>query len=205
MAWIERAQKKTCEVYRVRWREESRTIRSRIFRDQAQAEEFRAEMDRQWPDRRPARRERQFIPLDVRIKKFVAVSESGCWEWTGRRTNQGYGCIGVYVDGKQKFKLAHRVSYETFRGPIPDGLQLDHLCRVRYCVNPDHLEPVTGSENVQRSPLTLAHINAKKTHCVNGHEYTPENTGRDAKGYRYCRACIAAAARRYQARKKAAR
>lgn len=194
-------QKKTGAVYRVRWREESRTIRSRIFRDEAAAEEFRAEMDRQWPDRP----KRQFIPLEVRIKKFVTVAESGCWEWTGRRTREGYGSLGVYVDGKQRQKLAHRVSYEVFRGAIPEGLQLDHLCRVRHCVNPEHLEPVTASENVRRSPIAKAGVNARKTHCVNGHEFTPENTGRDAKGARYCRTCINARSRAKYARKAASR
>lgn len=146
-------------------------------------------------------RKKQPVPLVERIKRNVEVTASGCWEWTGKRIRAGYGSIGVYVDGKQKQKLAHRVSYEVSRRPIPEGMQLDHLCRVRHCVNPDHLEPVTASENVRRSPIAKAGVNARKTHCVNGHEFTPENTGRDAKGDRYCRACINARSRAAYARK----
>ena len=70
----------------------------------------------------------------------------GCWEWQGARSGNGYGTLGV--DGRTR--LAHRLSYQHFIGPIPDGLDLDHLCRVRWCVNPRHLEPVTRSVNATR-------------------------------------------------------
>ena len=85
----------------------------------------------------------------------VPVTESGCWLWTGRIDRGGYGAISI---NRNKYPLrpcfikarAHRVSYEAFRGEIPSGLTLDHLCRVRCCVNPDHLEPVTLKENMSR-------------------------------------------------------
>jgi hypothetical protein len=86
----------------------------------------------------------------------------------------------MYFEGRPL--AAYRVAYILLVGPIPEGLQLDHLCRVASCVNPAHLEPVTQQENIRRQ---LAAI----THCPKGHEYTPENTGHDRHGGRYCRIC----------------
>ena len=107
---------------------------------------------------------------------------SGCWLWTGSENFGGYGRF--YLHNK-KF-AAHRTSYELFKGPIPGGLQLDHLCRVRCCVNPDHLEIVTGAENMRRG-FSPSGINAKKTHCHRGHPLSGDNIvgtrGRD------CREC----------------
>lgn len=124
--------------------------------------------------------------------KVVRVPESGCWIWTGCLSKSGYGKFGVGLH----VKPAHRVSYETHVGPIPVGLQLDHLCRVTQCVNPHHLEPVTGAENVRRgtaAKVTRA-LHEAVTHCPQNHEYTAENTGRSeilAGKYsvRYCRQC----------------
>jgi hypothetical protein len=84
----------------------------------------------------------------------------------------GYG--HRYMKWLGKVLLAHRVSYELVKGPIPEGLHLDHLCRTPLCVNPDHLEPVTHRENLLRGN-TFAARNAAKTHCVQGHELTPDN------------------------------
>ncbi len=129
---------------------------------------------------------RSRTPLTERIRTNVSVDDDGCWIWQLRCMRKGgYGLITV-AGGP---KLAHRVSYEVFVGPIPSGLQIDHLCRVRLCVNPDHLEPVTARENIMRSPFAPAAINARKTHCPQGHEYTPENTYRQHHGGRLCRTC----------------
>jgi hypothetical protein len=103
-----------------------------------------------------------------------------CWEWTGARERKGYG--------RFRSQPAHRWSYELLRGEIPEGLFLDHLCRNRACVNPWHLEPVTNRVNILRG-VSFAAINAHKTHCIRGHEFTPENTYMSTKG-RNCRACM---------------
>lgn len=118
---------------------------------------------------------------DTEARFWSKVIDLGtCWVFTGHLNETGYGMLGV---GGNKNQLAHRWSYEHFVGPIPDGLVIDHLCRVRNCVNPKHLEPVTIGENSARSPL--AGVN--KTHCINGHEYTTENT--QIVVTRVCRAC----------------
>ena len=96
----------------------------------------------------------------------------GCWLWTGKTTN-GYGVVDIGGRSGRLMK-AHRVSYEAFKGPVPDGLDLDHLCRVRNCVNPDHLEPVTRFENLRRSPLT----SIGKTACQYGHDLGPAEPGK---------------------------
>lgn len=122
-----------------------------------------------------------------------------CWEWTGGKVGRGYGA--AYVDGVQR--PAHRVAYEELRGPVPDGLDLDHLCRNRACVNPDHLEPVSRRVNLLRSPITLTARKAAQVECVNGHEFTPENTAINKNGTRRCRECVRIRQRAYTARKKA--
>lgn len=109
---------------------------------------------------------------------------SGCWHWTLSKTDKGYG--QAHRDGKTK--RAHRVSYEAFVGPVPIGLQLDHLCRNRACANPAHLEPVTQRENILRGVAPSAQ-NARKTHCEQGHEFTAANTYIHTGGKRRCRAC----------------
>ncbi len=106
-----------------------------------------------------------------------------CWEWTGANT-AGYG---VYGRGPQK--LVHRMSYELHIGPIPAGLQIDHLCRNRCCLNPDHLEVVTGAENLRRS-LGPTGLNAQKTHCKRGHPFDEGNTRIGKDGSRNCRTCV---------------
>jgi len=108
----------------------------------------------------------------------------GCWLWVGSTATNGYG--GFMVGGKN-FRV-HRLSYELIKGEIPDGLQIDHLCRVRNCVNPDHLEAVTQRENIFRG-VAITVQNARKTHCKYGHAFTPENTGRNGKGRR-CKVCV---------------
>lgn len=109
----------------------------------------------------------------------------GCWLWTGRLDRNGYGRI----THEGKSREAYRVAYEEFVGPIPVGLHLDHLCRVRRCINPQHLEPVPPIVNNLRGD-TFGGINSRKTECIHGHPYTPENTGYQARGRsRYCKTC----------------
>ena len=128
-----------------------------------------------------------------------------CWLWTGTILQGGYGQCRP---GPGLKKYAHRVSYEWIVGPIPDGLELDHLCRVRRCVNPAHLEPVTHRENMRRGK-GFGSANARKTHCIRGHEFTPENTlPNHGPHARKCRTCFNASMRdinrRARLRKKAA-
>lgn len=109
-----------------------------------------------------------------------------CWVWTGALTPDGYGSFGVTWMATNS---AHRWSYWHHTGSLPaDGLELDHLCHVRRCVNPHHMEPVTHAENVYRS-TSFAAANAAKTHCPQGHPYSEENTRRQANGGRLCRVC----------------
>lgn len=106
-----------------------------------------------------------------------------CWLWTGSILNTGYG---RFQEATDRGVSAHRWAYLNLVGPIPKGLHIDHLCRVRHCVNPAHLEPVTPLENVRRG---IGH--GRETHCPQGHEYRAENVYRRA-GRRYCRACQSA-------------
>lgn len=109
-----------------------------------------------------------------------------CWLFEEKLRPDGYGRTSV--EGRQQ--LAHRSAYEALRGPIPEGLVIDHLCRVRHCFNPWHLEPVTGAENIRRG-LTgkINHHNAAKTHCPQGHSYEGENLYIRSNGSRECRTC----------------
>lgn len=124
--------------------------------------------------------------IETLLRKYVAITES-CWIWTGSVGSNGYG----QAAWQRKNRRAHRVFYECFKGPIPEGLVLDHLCRVKRCVNPDHLEAVTQRVNVLRSgPESTANRNAAKVVCIRGHEFNEKNTRYRKAGGRDCRACI---------------
>lgn len=115
----------------------------------------------------------RFKTNDMRERLMSLVTIVGqCWEWQGYRSH-GYGHI--YSPTHGRILKAHRVAYELFVGPIPAGLHIDHLCRNRACVRPDHLEPVTAKENLLRG-IGLTARNAAVTHCPKGHEYTELNT-----------------------------
>ena len=136
------------------------------------------------------------VALEERFwSKVDRRSEDECWPWKNRIGEGGYGRLSV---GGRRI-MAHRVAYELLRGPIPDGLVLDHTChnrdetcpggptcRHRRCVNPSHLDPATRQEN---APPARCNVNTRKTHCKHGHEFTPENTRATRQGGRACRAC----------------
>jgi hypothetical protein len=124
--------------------------------------------------------------LTPAIERFWAKvnKTETCWLWNGARDANGYGRFYV---GSRTIALAHRVSYEMSVGPIPQGLHLDHICRVTSCVNPDHLEAVTPRENLLRG-IGPSAINARRTQCKRGHAFTEDNTYRH-RNQRYCRAC----------------
>lgn len=125
------------------------------------------------------------------IRSRVIVDDNGCWLYQGCRNDHGYARVrGPQFrreDGSpvQKNYRGHRVMYEALVGPVPEGLVIDHLCRVRHCVNPEHLEPVTRKENLRRG----RNHNRDKTHCLKGHPFDEENTYQRSSGRRGCRAC----------------
>lgn len=145
------------------------------------------------------RHPRQYAPLLDRVMAKVDAS-GDCWEWTGRFGDHGYGSYSVSGSTKQ----AHRLVWELLVGPVAPGLTIDHLCRVRSCVNPDHLEPVTMRENTLRSPIAPAAVNARKTHCPRGHPYAGDNVTYSANG-RACVECDRTKSREYQRRLRAQR
>jgi hypothetical protein len=130
-----------------------------------------------------------------RVRRNVVMSESGCWLWQQKIHKTGYGHVKLH----RRTYLAHRVSYQAFVGPIPEGLELDHLCRVRHCVNPEHLEPVTTRENLARS-LNFIGVNIAKTRCAQGHPFNDENTRWLPTGGRECRICRREIGRRWRVR-----
>ena len=129
--------------------------------------------------------------LPERFRRKITINpDTGCWEWTGARDRGGYGS----VNWEGSARGAHRVVYTLLVGQVPGDLELDHVrargCVFRHCVNPGHLEPVTVKVNRQRQRLSiLTALNAAKTHCSNGHEFTEENTRIRVDGARECKTC----------------
>lgn len=132
-----------------------------------------------------------------RFYAYTKIQSEGCWLWTGNLNEDGYGKMNA--NGKKV--SVHRWSYEYFVGKIPDGLTIDHQCNVRNCVNPEHLKPMTIGDNAKRS----LNFSGNRTHCRNGHEYTPENTIRQRSGRwisRRCKICHYDSVKRYRNKKE---
>jgi hypothetical protein len=148
---------------------------------------------------------RKRIPAWDRFTRFVSPEpNSGCWIWEGCLGESGYG---YFSPEKGKNTRAHRFSYEHEKGKIPDNLILDHICRMRCCVNPDHLEPVSHQENRRRGIILYGTDNpsGKKTHCKQGHPFSVENTSvvHENGGFvRKCKKCRSERARLRYIRKK---
>jgi hypothetical protein len=143
-------------------------------------------------------------PVQERFwEKVEEDPETGCWLWTASLANYGYGQFGITP---RKIVKAHRFAYQTMVGEIPDGLELDHLCRTPRCVNPDHLDPVPHAVNVRRGDAGWATGRTYRAmaECKKGHTKTAENAIISADGIRRCKDCSRLSSARYRARKKAA-
>ncbi|MFD8254970.1 HNH endonuclease signature motif containing protein [Streptomyces werraensis] len=147
----------------------------------------------------------------AKVNRFGPASAAApalgpCWLWTAATNNNGYGLFTMRENGRRRLLLAHRWVFELIKEPIPAGMEIDHLCNTRNCVRPDHLVVATHRDNTLRSNSIAAQM-ARKTHCVRGHEFTPENTySRNGGRGRRCRKCTQAHARlaRSKSRERAA-
>lgn len=141
---------------------------------------------RKWVDENPDKKRKSILPrvypappILQSVLDRVVAGHNNCWVYIGFKNKKGYGSfLGKWV---------HRVTYQEMIGPIPDGFDIDHLCKNRSCCNPAHLEPVTHQENVRRGDT--GNPQRGRTHCPSGHEYSKENTKIEANGSRSCRTC----------------
>ena len=118
-------------------------------------------------------------------ERWIPEPNTGCWLWTNCTNQYGYGLGRLH--GRQT--VAHRIAWELYRGPIPFRMQIDHMCRVRSCVNPDHLRLVTLAQNVTENSLSGSAVNKAKTHCIHGHPFAGDNLWVEKNGARHCRIC----------------
>ncbi len=135
--------------------------------------------------RPPERPEKMIVTRTERFQTKFDVDKSGCWLWSGAKIPEGYG---QFWNGT-KVVRAHRWSYEHYREKIPSHLELDHLCRISSCVNPDHLEAVTHQENILRGDAPAAK-QARRSHCIYGHPLSGTNVYNTRAGRRQCKVCI---------------
>lgn len=152
MASIHPCQHAGRQRWRISWFDQQGQRKSKRFDTYSEALTHQEHIDERAP-RPPGPQPHLISPTTVRqrICGSIQEAESGCWIWQPRSiTKSGYAQFSRRIDGRQTSVLAHRASYEAFVGPIPDGLQIDHLCRNRSCVNPAHLEPVTSQVNNAR-------------------------------------------------------
>lgn len=156
---------------------------------------FRFTMSSPWNDSHRSRNRITWFRFWEKV--HIPEARDACWNWLASR-NRKYGRFALrhHVNSPP-----HRVAYEFLKGPIPDGLQLDHLCRNTLCCNPDHLEPVTSRENRKRG-FNPWEVNARKTECIRGHLFTPDNTMIAKNGTRHCRKCATIHDREFKARKR---
>lgn len=135
-----------------------------------------------------------------RIERGISKTASGCWEWQGSISSSGYGRLSK----NNRPAYSHRESYEAFVGPIPEGFQIDHLCRNTKCCNPEHLEAVTPLTNGMRSK-SFAARKARQTHCIHGHPLSGDNLYiRPKEGWRMCKTCTRLRQTRYASQQKVA-
>jgi hypothetical protein len=123
--------------------------------------------------------------LPDRFWTRVTPKRFGCWIWEGGKDSNGYS----FISWEGRNIRGHQLAYQQLVGPVPEGLQLDHLCERKACVNPNHLEPVTQIVNILRSATSVPGMNARKSHCKYGHPFSQENTYRTSRGHRQCRSC----------------
>ncbi len=144
----------------------------------------------------------------ARFERKYRVEDRGyltpCWVWTGSTHRQGYGTFTISIPGPKRTHLTHKIRYEHAFGPVEHGLELDHLCRIVECCNPEHLEPVTHRENVLRGRSDAAG-RAVRTQCEEGHEYTAANTTIRSDGGRRCMICKRARTNALRARQRVAK
>lgn len=134
---------------------------------------------------------RSAISLEARFwEKVDKRGPDECWPWRASRYRTGYGRFGVGPASSRVQTSAHRVAFDLANGPIPEGLVVDHICAVRECVNPRHLQVLTNAANILRGTGPTA-VNARKTSCMRGHAFDDTNTGRNTFGNRFCRTCEA--------------